>query len=236
MICILGICCFVYYVLLKKNINYVDRIWIWNVMGIVLILLVFIDSYTKQVLRMVLSIICLTVLVILVAIVVFVYKKGKDTVTGKEKTILVLAGGFNKTGQLSSTTKKRLEKTLEIVEDSTEVVFVLSGGLVSNGQTEAICMSKYLMEQGVREEQIVLEENSRDTGENLKNSYLMIKNADTLLIVSSRFHLWRIQCLAKMQGYPKCNYAGADADWLLQPHYYLREICAMLREILLGRL
>ena len=236
MIYILGICCLVYYIYLRENINYMDYKWIWNVMGIVLILIAFIDSYINQGLRMFSSVVCFMLLAVLVVIVVLIYEKGADTGTGTEKTILVLAGGFDKTGHLSSATKKRLEKALEIVNDRDETIFVLSGGLAYNEQTEAVCMSKYLVEHGVREEQIILDEHSMDTGENLQNSYMLIKDAESLLIVSSRFHLWRIQCLAKTQEYPEFNCAGADVEWLLQPHYYVREICAMFREVLLGRL
>lgn len=231
---LVAVACFVYYLVLCGNENELDSKWIWLVMSVILMIDAVICRKLHDVWQLLWIIANISVFLVVISFSLFIYVKGDDSNNGKEEVVLILAGGYKKNSELSSGTIQRLEKALDCA--SPDAMFIVSGGKVSDNHTEAECMKEYLVEHGVSVERILLEEQSQDTYENLENVYTLLKDEDSLLIVSSRFHIYRIHRLAEVNGYRKCNFVGADIDWVMIPHNYARELCAFLREIYLGRL
>lgn len=96
----------------------------------------------------------------------------------------------------------RLDTALDYLEEHPDMLVVVSGGKGDDEhQSEAQAMSDYLTEHGVNPEQIVLEDQSRNTWQNVNNTLALFRSgeleegAGKVLLVSSDFHLTRIQML-----------------------------------------
>jgi uncharacterized SAM-binding protein YcdF (DUF218 family) len=76
---------------------------------------------------------------------------------------------------------------------------IVSGGKVSSSVSEADLMKEYLIQNGIEEQRILLDHESRDTIENIANcKQIMLKNSlETCIIISNSFHIRRIQCIAR---------------------------------------
>ena len=82
---------------------------------------------------------------------------------------------------------------------------------------------------------IFLEKKSTSTSENMKFAMEIIKEnggseEDSVVIVSSSFHLYRASELAKEAGFKNTSYSGSTGLKLLIPFYYVREYAAYVRE------
>lgn len=92
----------------------------------------------------------------------------------------------------------RLERGLTLFNhyQQQHTLIVLGGLTQQNTLTEAEAGAAYLMANKIDKKQIVLENKSQNTLENLKNARTIIATS-AALIVSNRYHLYRIHCLAK---------------------------------------
>lgn len=87
----------------------------------------------------------------------------------------------------------------------------------------------------ISEGRIYLEEKSTSTTENLKFAREIIEANggsvnDSVIIISSSFHLYRASVLAKEQGYTNTSFLGSTGLKILIPYYYVREYAAYVRE------
>lgn len=93
---------------------------------------------------------------------------------------------------------ERLDKTVEYLKINKNTKVLLSGGITeSNTLSEAAVMSQYLIDNGVNQNTIILENESKDTIENFYNCKKIIKDRK-VLIISSRYHLFRARMICKM--------------------------------------
>lgn len=135
---------------------------------------------------------------------------------------------------------RRLDKALEYWQSHPDVTIVVSGGQGANEPvSEARAMFDYLTAHGVPEEQILMEDASTSTKQNLLYSKALLEHhgydmANTpVVIVSNDFHLARVRMLAR-----RC---GLDADTLGAPmpdfssafYSYNREVFALVKSFLL---
>ena len=103
------------------------------------------------------------------------------TVTYSEDAVIVLGAAVHgKTPSL--TLKKRLDKAVEYHAQNPNAVIVVSGGQGAQEDiSEAEAMKIYLIENGVKSDKIIKEENATSTYENFKFSKeILTKNFDTL--------------------------------------------------------
>lgn len=162
----------------------------------------------------------------------FIFIGGREQVQDEYSYIVVLGNGFSEDG-ISQNAKNRLDTAYEYGKDK-DVIYVVAGGLKKK-HTEAFLMKEYLREKGVSDEKIVLEDHSTDTYENLCYAYEMIGD-QRILLVTNRFHLWRSVQLAKSVGFTKVQQTYAPTVKMLLPYCYMREIGAIVREVLRGRI
>lgn len=111
--------------------------------------------------------------------------------------IVVLGNKLNDNSP-SAALLKRLEKTVILANKYNDAKIIVSGG-VSKGNTksEAMVMKDYLVSRGVREDRIIIEDESKNTRENMKNVKNLIGNDSTVLVVTNSFHLLRSISIAK---------------------------------------
>ena len=146
-------------------------------------------------------------------------------------------------GDPSVLLQDRLDTALDYLEEHPDLTVVVSGGQGSNEPvSEARCMADVLIQGGVAEEQIRLEDQSSNTMENLVFSRellaregIEVEETD-VLVVSNGFHLTRARMLAGRFGYGEISTLAAPSSHLPSRLYmYIREPLALVKSFLLDR-
>ena len=166
-----------------------------------------------------------------------------DHIQGDPQAMVVLGCRVMPEGHPSILLQDRLDAALDYWEAHPEVTVVVSGGQGSNEPTsEARCMADYLMDSGVPEDQILLEDRSHNTKENLLYSRellaaegIQVEHAD-VLVVSNGFHLTRTRMLAERFGYGEVSTLAAPTTHIpSRIQMYIREPLALMKSFLLDR-
>lgn len=137
----------------------------------------------------------------------------------------------------------RLDTALDYWEEHPGITIVTSGGQGSNEPvSEARCMADYLMDGGVPEDQILLEDRSHNTKENFLYSKELLADEGIdvgetdVLVVSNGFHLTRARMLAERFGYGEVSTLAAPTSHLpSRIQMYIREPLALVKSFLLDR-
>ena len=158
---------------------------------------------------------------------------------GSEGLDYVVVLGAQVKGQSPSLAlTKRLEKGLEYAQKNPDTILILSGGQGSGEEiSEAECMRRWLVERGIPESRLILEDRSTTTRENLIFAHELTGCGERRTgIISNNFHIYRAVCLAKALGYQQAEGIAAPSDPLMQAHYVVREVFALVKERLTGNL
>ena len=93
--------------------------------------------------------------------------------------------------------------------------------------------STKLVDFGVAQTRIIMEDKSTSTNENLMYSKQLIPDGASVVIVTSRFHVYRACHLARECGYTSVSGLGAENVRWLNPTNYLRECMAVFKDVVL---
>ena len=142
--------------------------------------------------------------------------------------------------------RQRLKEAVKWADTYENAKIVVSGG---QGETEPFTegseMKRYLIEElGVSEDRIIVEEASVNTYENMKFTGEILEKEDEnfsyedtpVLVVTNNFHMYRAMQIAKKAGYENVSGAPSGTYIYLFPHYMVREFCAILKNLALGRM
>lgn len=148
--------------------------------------------------------------------------------------ILILGAGIDGT-EPSLTLQKRLDAALAYLETHPGLPVVVSGGQGKREvTTEASVMARYLQEHGIAENQIYLEDQARNTEENIAYSKVIMEEKgfphETVGVVSSEFHLYRAKKIAESQGMQTTGIAAETPYMILRVNYFIREAFALLKQ------
>ncbi len=164
-----------------------------------------------------------------------------DQLEGDPQAMIVLGCQVRTTGP-SVLLRDRLDEGLAYWREHPEITIVVSGGQgPDEPSTEARAMADYYIAQGVPEEQILLEEESHNSIQNLKNSKQLLEQAgfpveSGVLIVSNGFHLTRARMLAGRAGYVNVSTLAAPTSHLpSRLKMYIREPIALVKSFVLDR-
>ena len=132
----------------------------------------------------------------------------------------------------------RLERALKFyekhkTETGKEATFITSGGQGSNEViSESLSMKNYLLEHGVPEERIIMEDKSTDTFENMKFSKEKIGKItpDTKIAFSTtNYHVFRSGLFARRVKMRAVG-MGARTKWYFWPNAAVREFVGLLTQ------
>ncbi len=115
-------------------------------------------------------------------------------------------------------------------QEFVERLYMTGGRGDTYQESEAQVMKDYAMELGVPETAITIEESSHNTWENLQNTAPLAADCTTVVGISDRYHLARIQHFAERMGWE--DFQVYPADYLAGPafelHSVTREAFAMI--------
>lgn len=167
-----------------------------------------------------------------------------DRVTGNPQIMIVLGCQVKSWGP-SILLKDRLNEALDYLDDHPDMLVVVSGGQgADEPSTEAQAMYDYLVEHGANKNQIIKEEKSQNTYQNLEYSFALLKEKGyqdrmgEILVVSNGFHLSRVRMLfgRVWEGtYTLSTLAAPSTHAPSRLKMYVREPLALVKSFVLDR-
>lgn len=153
------------------------------------------------------------------------------------QAIVVLGAGLID-GAVPPLLAGRLDRARRAYDDSLRVgdrdpLVVTSGGQgIDEPRSEASAMAEYLAEGGVPQSAIVVEDESRNTEENLANTATLLAErgiTGPVAVVTSDFHTFRSAMVMRRTGIRGVVLGARTADYFL-PNAAIREYLAILRD------
>ena len=100
---------------------------------------------------------------------------GQDTADYTEQTVIVLGCGI-RGERVSVGLAKRLNKAAEYHKKNPEAMIIVSGGQGPQEDiSEALAMKRYLVDKGIPEDKIIMEDKSTSTITNFRNSHAIME-------------------------------------------------------------
>lgn len=187
--------------------------WIRLIASIIELLLIFLNnkisninklSLTLKIVLIICGVLWAIFCIFFVIICIFIFT-GYNLEIKKSKQIdyLIVLGTKIKNNEPGILLKKRLEKTIEFYNSHKNITFILSGGKTSKCDlSEADIMKKYLLKNSdITESQIITENNSMNTIQNLKNILQIMGNDKKYGLCTSNSHIYRAYGMAKKLNY-----------------------------------
>lgn len=141
--------------------------------------------------------------------------------------IIVLGAAIN-----TPALRNRTLEGLEIYEQGKADVMILSGGKIADEDiSEAAYMKKVIDKNAKEKVNYILEEESHNTYDNIKNSKAKLGDKDSIVIVSDSFHLARAVLMAKRAGFETVYWNSPSSGYYSRKelrYYYLREFVAII--------
>lgn len=175
-------------------------------------------------------------LLVFLAVEVCIAAGGAVTPPENTDYIIVLGARVNPDGP-SGSLRNRIETAREYLSAHPDTKAVLSGGRgADEPMSEAQCMFEHLTAGGIDPGRLMIEDQSRDTAENLRNSYALIGDENaSVAVVTNDFHMLRARALARGQGHAVGG-VPVPTSAISYPHYMLREFAGVCYETVRGNL
>ena len=140
---------------------------------------------------------------------------------------LVFGAGIWGTDTASPSVLRRTSAAAALYKEGKVKKLILSGGKGDERRaSEASVMRKVALRLGVDPDDILLEESSTSTLENLQYSREFLAECDTVVGVSDHYHLARIELLAARLGIDNFTTVGAGD----RPPFFPHEVKSVIRE------
>ncbi len=124
----------------------------------------------------------------------------------------------------------RLEVALDLLNSEPQAVCVVSGGKGRDEQlSEAEAMRRYLLDRGISEERIVMEDRAASTAENFRYSAEILRGLgieSNITVVTSDFHQYRAHICAEREGL-SVSHRSARTELRALLNNVMREICLL---------
>ena len=151
--------------------------------------------------------------------------------------LIVLGCGIKKDGTPTPLLRGRLDLALSFYERQIRETgkvprFVVSGGQGPDEvQSEAASMRDYLIEKGIPEDRILVEDKSTDTAENMRFSKKIIEEAGggEVAFFTTNYHVFRAGLKARRVKMRAVG-MGAPTKWYFWPNAAVREFVGLLTE------
>ncbi|QUG40019.1 YdcF family protein [Psychrobacillus sp. INOP01] len=155
---------------------------------------------------------------------------------GTNEYAIVLGAKVKKGNIPSLSLQYRLDAALAYAQKYTHVKLVLSGGQGPDEDIEeAVVMRDFLLENGIDEERLLLEDKATSTYENLLFSQeILPSDINSVTIITSDYHLQRAKILAGKLDW-ESDVVAAKTPKVVELKVRLRERAALLKAYILGK-
>lgn len=165
-----------------------------------------------------------------------------SSVSGDPQVMIVLGCQVKPWGP-SVLLQDRLDTALAHLQDHPDMTVVACGGQgADEPESEARAIADYLTENGVSKRNILLDEDSHNTHQNLENAAKLLSEEDMdpaqtqVVVVSNGFHLTRARMLAQRCGFDEVSTLAAPESHLpSRLKMYLREPLALVKSFVADR-
>lgn len=135
----------------------------------------------------------------------------------------------------SQALQKRIDAAYTYLSENKSSIAVGTGGKGKGENiSEGRCIAEKLEEMGVDKSRIVYEEASETTVENFDNALELIGHSNSIAVVSSGFHVFRAKLLLSCRTDAEVSVIPASGADVMTPHYMMREYVVFLVDIILG--
>jgi integral membrane protein len=122
----------------------------------------------------------------------------------------------------------RIKKGIKVYKDNPGSKLIMSGGQGPDEVvSEAFAMKNYALEQGVDEKDIILEDKSTSTEENIIFSKKFIPADKSFAVVTNYYHVYRALVQARTLGF-RCIGYGAPTKFYFSLNAFIREFIGYL--------
>ena len=242
---IISISALLYYLFLslRYGIHYIVFSWVFLIIGLLAIAILVLErmlhrsliSYLPKPLRILAFIFLFGCIAIYSILQVRSIATGFHTSTTQANTVIVLGAQLNGSS-ISRLLRYRLDAAVSFHEQYPNATIIVSGGQGAKEDiSEASAMKAYLVSKGINENQILCEDESRNTYENFAFSKKLIKNDTQVSVITNDFHMYRAAYLCEDSGLT-CSLYPARSDLDLVPNFYLREFFGVIKDQYLTKL
>ena len=147
---------------------------------------------------------------------------------------IVVLGAQVRGERITKSLAKRLDAAYDYLIENEDTKVICTGGQGTGEDiSEAFAEKRYLMEKGIAEDRIIMEDKSTSTYENLKFTLEIIGDKDAkIAIVTNNFHVYRAVLLGKYVGFKNVDGIAGDSDNRLLLNYMVREGLALFKEFI----
>ena len=155
---------------------------------------------------------------------------------GTNEYAIVLGAKVKKGNIPSLALQYRLDAALVYAQKYSHVKLVLSGGQGPDEDIEeAVVMRDFLLENGIDQDRLILEDKATSTYENLLFTQKLLPSGITsVTLISSDYHLHRAKMLASKIGW-ESDVVAAKTPKVVEFKVRLRERVALLKTYILGK-
>ncbi|MBE6679568.1 MAG: YdcF family protein [Ruminococcaceae bacterium] len=224
------------------GVNFHSLLWCWAVGGAICIILSLVTfKHGKLPLPKWLFFAIVIVLVIILTFFCFIEgliisempSSGEDGLD----YIIVLGAKVNRNEVPSKPLYWRIDAAEEYLNNNPQTIAILSGGKGADEPiSEAQCMFNELTKRGIAPERLILEDKSRDTNQNIRNSLSIMPSDASFGVVTNNFHVYRaVRISEKLSGKKVSGIASQYKDALLI-HYMAREAVGIFTDVIDGNM
>lgn len=191
----------------------------------------------KKVFDVVINVVLSYLYTIMIATLYCNIKAAKHKPKYDKDYIIILGCRIKSDGSLTPLLKSRVDKAIEFAKKQKEdfdkdIIFIPSGGQGNDEvMPEAEAMKNYLMSQGIDEKNILVENKSTSTIENMKfSNKIIIENSDkeaNIVFSTTNYHVFRSGVIANECGV-NCEGMGSKTKWYFYTNALIREFIANL--------
>lgn len=216
--------------------------WLALAFALVLMVMVLIFHRKYQILFLIPKAIRVIFIVLLVAGLLFfgimeclVLSDINEKADSEVEYVIVLGAQVRGT-RITKLLAQRIDAAKEYLEENHECMVVCTGGQGTGEDiSEAEAIRGRLLELGIDDNRILIENKSKSTYENLKFSLELIGDKDAkVAVVTNSFHVYRAKLLAKRVGFTDVQGIAGDTKAILFLNYVVREGFALAKELVFG--
>ncbi len=130
--------------------------------------------------------------------------------------------------EMSPSLRYRMDTALSYLKQNPRTKVIVSGGQgVGEDMPEAVAMQRFLLEKGVPQERIIVEDRAQTTSENILFSKKLMKSNQAVLVTND-FHILRAKLLAERAGI-EAQTLSAPTPESVKVKLFVREYAALLK-------